>query len=178
MLFRSHDDFPITSSLDPVTLALLALLLAMAAAIWLLRERAPVVAFGLAWFFIGHLIESTVIPLEPMFEHRNYMALAGILLPVIYHVATYREHKLAYAGLSLFMLVFMLATSSRVLEWSSDELMHTQAVMDHPGSTRARTNMANMLSTQNRFQEAMAQLEAAEQVDPKDRKSTRLNSSH
>ncbi|HTR00030.1 MAG TPA: tetratricopeptide repeat protein [Candidatus Acidoferrum sp.] len=163
-----HDDFPVTSVLDPPTLALLVLLLAMVAAIWLLRERASVLAFGLAWFLLAHLLESTVIPLELMFEHRNYLALAGVMLPLVHYVAGYRERKLALALLGVFFAVFALQTFSRTLEWSNNELMHRQAVADHPGSTRARTDMANLLTTQGKFAEALEQLKVAEQNDPKD----------
>lgn len=39
--------------------------------------------FALGWFFAGHVIESTVLPLEPWFNHRNYLAIVGPLLAVL-----------------------------------------------------------------------------------------------
>ncbi|MEI7950845.1 MAG: hypothetical protein WCI66_11495 [Gammaproteobacteria bacterium] len=163
-----HDDFPLTTTLDPLTVLLLVLLLGMVAAIWLLRRKLPVLAFGLAWFLVSHMLESTIIPLELVFEHRNYLALAGILLPVIYLVSTYKEQKLALAVLGLFALVFLVQTFARVQEWSNEELMDGRAVADHPDSVRARTTMANLLTIQRKFAEAQAQLEAAVRIDPQD----------
>ncbi len=163
-----HDDFPVTAAFDPLTVLLLLLLVGTVAAIWLLRRRAPVLAFGLAWFLVSHMLESTIIPLELVFEHRNYLAVAGILLPVIYLVVSYKEQKLALALLGLFALVFLLQTFSRVQEWSNEELMDAQAVADHPDSSRARTTMANVLATQGKFDESKQQLEAAALIDPQD----------
>jgi len=163
-----HDDFPVTTSFDPLTLLLLALLLALVASIWLLRRRAPVLAFGLAWFLVSQLLESTIIPLELVFEHRNYLALAGILLPVVYYALSYKEFRLAVAGLSLFFLVFLLQTWTRVQEWSNEELLDQQAVTDHPRSSRARTTLANQYTIHGDFDRAMREIDAAAAIDPRD----------
>ena len=37
-------------------------------------------AFGIAWFLVGHSIESTVFSLELYFEHRNYFPGVGLFL--------------------------------------------------------------------------------------------------
>ncbi|MDX9995968.1 MAG: hypothetical protein RBS28_11655 [Rhodocyclaceae bacterium] len=47
---------------------------------WRMRIAAPLLSFGIAWFFAGHLLESTFLPLELVHEHRNYVPLLGILL--------------------------------------------------------------------------------------------------
>lgn len=49
--------------------------IATAAIFW--RRRYPLFAFAVLWFLTGHLIESTVIPLELYFEHRNYLPIIG-----------------------------------------------------------------------------------------------------
>ena len=72
-----HDDIALSTSLFTPWTTLPALL-GLAALIWLawwLRRRAPLVSFGIAWFFIGHALESTVLPLELAHEHRNYLPL-------------------------------------------------------------------------------------------------------
>ena len=43
----------------------------------------PLVSFGIAWFLVGHGMESTFLPLEIVHEHRNYLPLFGILLAVV-----------------------------------------------------------------------------------------------
>ncbi|TQE98130.1 MAG: hypothetical protein FKY71_15460 [Spiribacter salinus] len=47
-----------------------------------LRRRLPLYAAGIRFFLVGHLLESTFIPLELYFEHRNYLAGALLWLPV------------------------------------------------------------------------------------------------
>lgn len=163
-----HDDFPVTHGFDVGTSLLLSALILVVVAIFTLRKHAPVLAFGIAWFLTGHLLESTVIPLELVFEHRNYVAMAGLLLPVAYYVLRYRDAKLARPLLGFFLLIFMLQTHVRAREWSNEELMFVQAVADHPASPRARISLANKLTLLGRYGEAMEQLEAAAEADPKD----------
>lgn len=77
-----HDDIAVSSGLLmpwTTTFALLGLFV-LASLAWRWRERAPIAAFGLAWFLIGHAMESTFLPLELAHEHRNYLPLFGILL--------------------------------------------------------------------------------------------------
>lgn len=53
-----------------------------ATGLWLIRRK-PLVAFGLLLFVSGHLIESTVLPLELYFEHRNYLPSAGVVMVLV-----------------------------------------------------------------------------------------------
>jgi hypothetical protein len=75
-----YDDFPASAGLlQPwTTLASLAGLAGLVALAARLRTRAPWFAFGVFWFLAAHLLESTVLPLELVFEHRNYQASAGV----------------------------------------------------------------------------------------------------
>jgi protein O-mannosyl-transferase len=77
-----HDDFVVSSGLlsPPTTLISLAFLAAWAAAIFLLRRRLPLVALGMALYLAGHVMTATVIPLELVYEHRNYFASLGLLI--------------------------------------------------------------------------------------------------
>ncbi|MGY3265898.1 tetratricopeptide (TPR) repeat protein [Lysobacter sp. HA35] len=75
-----HDDMLVsTSSLQPATTlpSLIAVVLAISVA-WRWRRAAPALCAAVLFFFASHLIESTVIPLELYFEHRNYLA-AGLM---------------------------------------------------------------------------------------------------
>lgn len=74
-----YDDFALsTSLLQPwTTLAALAGWGALVAAAVALRRRAPVFSFAVAWYLVGHALESSFIPLELAFDHRNYAPLLG-----------------------------------------------------------------------------------------------------
>ena len=80
------DDYPVagppwTSAATAAALAGWCAALAVAFA-W--RTRLPFLAFAILWFLAGHLLESTVIPLELYFEHRNYLPLLGPVLALVW----------------------------------------------------------------------------------------------
>jgi protein O-mannosyl-transferase len=45
---------------------------------WWLRRRQPEISFAIAWFFLTLLVESSIIPLDPLFEHRLYLPVFGL----------------------------------------------------------------------------------------------------
>ena len=78
-----HDNFPITHALDGTTVLLLVGYVAAIVGAFALRQRAPWIGFGILWFFACHLLESTLIPLELVFEHRNYLAILGLCAALV-----------------------------------------------------------------------------------------------
>ena len=69
--------------LSPVTTLLGGgFLVGLLAAAWISRQRAPLVALGIVWFFISHALTSNLFSLELVFEHRNYFAIYTVLLAV------------------------------------------------------------------------------------------------
>lgn len=117
-----YDNYPVSRALasPPATLAGLALILVLAAVAVKARRRAPLVSFGIAWFFIGHALTSNVIPLELVFEHRNYAASFGLLLAGVDIVsrAAARLNLDAQASLALVAVVACASlTSIQVHTW-------------------------------------------------------------
>lgn len=88
-----HDDFQVSTGwLTPwTTLASALFLAALVAAIWWLRRRRPLAALGLALFFGCHLLTGTILPLELIYEHRNYFASFGLLLALVPLLAAPRK---------------------------------------------------------------------------------------
>ena len=143
-----HDDILISRSLfSPwTTLPAIAGLLLLAAGAFALRNRQPLLAFGIAFFFVGHAMESTIIPLELAFEHRNYLPMFGILLPLAYyaldsrlHVSSVRVRRIAFL---LLIILFAGLTASRAQQWGDTLQMRTLEVERHPRSVRAHTDLA------------------------------------
>jgi len=76
-----HDDLVASRGLfsPPVTaLAAAGLALALAGAIFVRKSR-PLPSFAVLWFLAGHVLESTVFPLNLYFEHRNYLPMMGVM---------------------------------------------------------------------------------------------------
>jgi hypothetical protein len=80
-----HDDFLISNGLlSPwTTLASIVFLAALISLIFWLRPRRPLAALGIALFLGCHLLTGTIIPLELIYEHRNYFASFGLLLAIV-----------------------------------------------------------------------------------------------
>ncbi len=125
----------------------------------LVRDKLPWVVFGLSWFFIGHLIESTVLPLELAFEHRNYTPSFGVVFVVV--IATYKLLNRANARRSVILLAAVLpqitlaaATHVRAGQWSSRDTLTALEVLHHPTSPRALRARGLALEIQGRPDEA------------------------
>jgi protein O-mannosyl-transferase len=80
-----HDDFRISTGLfaPAATLFSIAGLVGLAGAAILLRKRARLASLGIAWMLACHTLTGTVIPLELIYEHRNYFASIGVMLAVV-----------------------------------------------------------------------------------------------
>lgn len=122
-----HDGFPIQRTLDAITL-----IAAFGIALWaglalVLRIRAPLVGFGLIWYLTWHLMESSFLPLELVFEHRNYLALMGLMLALVagaakLYASTSLRTGILLSGLGLFALLSLNA-AARAFVWSDFTLM-------------------------------------------------------
>jgi hypothetical protein len=139
-----RDDFEFSTdalhpwSTIPAILAVLALLIAALR----LRQREPVVSLGLLWFFCAHALTSTILPLELVFEHRNYFASIGVLLAAARLVMPLGKPavRLRFARSMLVgglggLCAFSLALRAR--EWSDPVILAVTEAAQHPRSPRA-----------------------------------------
>ncbi len=135
-----HDDFVVSTGLvQPwTTLASMLALVALATTALVLRERRPLVALGILWFLAAHVLTATFIPLELVFEHRNYFSSAAVLLSAAALVAdafgTPRP-RIAAAGAFGLLCVFSLALRAR--DWSDPVRLAVAESSRHPTSPRA-----------------------------------------
>lgn len=158
-----HDDVVLSRSLfEPVSTAYAVtgwLLLVSACAVLLRWPAGRWLVFGIAWFVFGHSVESTVVPLELYFEHRNYFPTIGLVLAIgALYAAIARQWPepksplLACLGLWVLLLTFL--TSSQVQIWSNRSLLLLNHLNAHPHSARANVDMATEMAR-------LGQLEAA-----------------
>ena len=147
-----HDDIPVSRGLlQPAStafaLAGLASLVAIAAA---LRKRRPLVALGIAWFLCAQLLTATVIPLELVFEHRNYFASLGICLAVadLLLLAPRGDGMRRVGALLavLWLLLLGMTTALRAREWSDPLRFAASEATKHPQSPRATYDYARVLA--------------------------------
>lgn len=111
------------SLLDPpATLAaVIAWLLVIAASIGQLLRRPSLPAFGVLFFFGGHLLESSVFGLVLAYEHRNYLPSLGLLLGAIWAIRELVAHEKARAALYTLLIGLVgWQLSVRVATWSNE----------------------------------------------------------
>jgi hypothetical protein len=147
-----HDDFPLSTGLltPPSTLVALLGLALLATLVFVLRRKAPLTALGLAIFLIGHALESTVLPLLLVFEHRNYLPAAGLLLVVAdgFNRLATRWPSPLYKALPLLLLVGLgAATALRASQWGDPLTMLEWEVTHHPTSALARHHLGDAYAT-------------------------------
>jgi hypothetical protein len=143
-----HDDYVISRGLfaPPATALALGALLALGmAAIWL-RRRRPVMALGIAWFLAAQLLTATIIPLELVFEHRNYFASLGLMLALgdlfLLAPVTRTMRRAGIAAAALLLVLYAGLTTLRAREWQDPLRFALSEAAKHPMSPRASYDVA------------------------------------
>jgi hypothetical protein len=144
-----HDNFIISTGLwHPwTTLPCIVILAAMALLVPVLRKRWPLVSLGIALFFGAHLLTATILPLELVYEHRNYFASFGLLLAVIplLTIGIWRQAPqwtqsfvLARStALVTLMLLWTFETAITAIAWGSPLSLAESLASRAPNSPRA-----------------------------------------
>jgi tetratricopeptide (TPR) repeat protein len=150
-----HDDIAISRSLlQPwTTLPAVIGVVAAAAAAVVLRKRLPLVSFAVLFFLAGHALESSIFPLELVYEHRNYLPAIAPLFALAY-VPTVGASSISVSrGLlnvlvAAVLLVLSASTAMRAYDWSGFGRLILAEVENHPDSRRANFQYAQLLMEQ------------------------------
>lgn len=145
-----HDDIAVSHGLfQPIStiLALVALLAVVGVAVRF-RKEAPLIAFATFWYLGGHLLESSVIPLELVFEHRNYLPLYGPLVAAVCatgHALRNVPLRARVAVPVAFAMAFGTVTLGRSVDWKDSYSLRMALVRNHPNSPRSNYEAAAAL---------------------------------
>ncbi|GMV28436.1 MAG: hypothetical protein AMXMBFR59_05610 [Rhodanobacteraceae bacterium] len=140
-----NDDIAVsTGPLSPESTlpAILAVVLAIVMAVcW--RHRWPRLAAAVLFFFAGHVIESTVVPLEMYFEHRNYLPAALLFWPLAVLAAQPVERAFVRLSIAAVVLVGLaVMTKLHADLWSDGRQQAMVWASMMPNSPRAQANAA------------------------------------
>lgn len=173
MLGLYHDDFAISRSITSPWLTLPAVIgIAALATLALVALRfAPALAFGLLWFFLGHSIESTALPLELVHEHRNYLPSFGPILAAAYYATHPKllsriKPLLIYGFFALYVGLLGSATHARARHWSSEWDLYTTEARNHPNSARAHTMLGILYHDNKLYPAAEYEFQQAAALNP------------
>lgn len=171
-----HDDFEISRGLfAPITTAYAFLALAvLISSAFYLRKIQPVFSFAVLWFFSAHLLESTYLPLEPYFEHRNYLAMMGPLFAIFWYLNHFNSKLAAMqsrglvASIVAVLLWCATLTYQQATLWGNTLALHTRWALEKPASVRAQLSLADTLKYLNEPEIAMERLQVAHAHHPRE----------
>ena len=138
---------------------------AIAAVAW--RHRFPIASFAWLFFILAHLMESTTVPLELYFEHRNYLPAMFLGWPVAHALlrpGVYPRYRAAAAALLLGTL--LLLTHQRAITWGNPALLGALSAVDKTDSARAQVNAARQEIEQGNPVAGLARIRAVQHEQP------------
>jgi tetratricopeptide (TPR) repeat protein len=147
-----HDVVVSTSLLYPLTtLPSILLVAALVGLGFYLMPRKPFLSFAILFYFLNHLIESSIIPLELVFEHRNYLPsmflFAPLALALKWAINHYRSRRspMSYVLISAMVLWIVglgSGTFIRNMAWADEQTLWEDAMQKAPLSARPVHNLA------------------------------------
>jgi len=113
--------------------------------------KKPIIAFSIFFFFINHIIESTIIPLELIYEHRNYLPSFFLFFPVatgLIWLIDYFKKKNSFIQILLVLSIagvifsFCIGTIVRNRAWATEKTLWEDCIIKAPGLIRPYHNYA------------------------------------
>ena len=164
----AHDVALSTSLFQPPTTFISLLIIAgfVFAAICY-AKRFPLFSFCALWFFGNLIIESSVVALELVFEHRLYLpSMLAIFLAVVGAFRFIKSQWLCIGLLCTAAVVGSLWTYQRNAVWTDDLALWRDCVKKSPAKARAYTNLASALVRRGEWVEAVEHYQTALKLKP------------
>jgi tetratricopeptide (TPR) repeat protein len=151
-------DFDISKSLiEPWTTlpAILILVFIAGYALTIARKR-PLISFCILFFFLNHLIEGSFIPVELIYEHRNYIPSMLLFVPVaifILRMLDYFAYKKVISWLIVSGIIFLIFSQGHTVYMRNEVLKTDMAlwidnILKYPRLSRPHNNLGIIYTRQ------------------------------
>ena len=168
--FSLEHDLEISRSIfsPPDTLlAVIVISCLLVAGVALVKKR-RLFSFTLFWFFGNLLIESTIIPLELIFEHRMYLPSMFLCLCIAAISFRYLKKKGLALGVMVSMAIFFsFWTFERNRIWADPLEFHKSNAINAPGNWRAHYNYGLELYKKGLYRQAVEQFDETLRLEPR-----------
>jgi tetratricopeptide (TPR) repeat protein len=172
-------DYPVYQSLfnPEVALSVVFLVALIVAGFFVLKRYQGVepgvrlITFGLLWFFLNLVLESSVIPLSNViYEHRLYLPSAGLILLVVtvFYIGADRlksNARAAAAVLSVVVAILGSAAYARNRVWTDEISLWKDVVSKSPYKVKGHINLGNAYLTNDNNDMAMEHYQTALTLD-------------
>ena len=152
---------PVTTLISMVTITGLIVLSILTA------KREPVLSYAILWYFGNLVIESSVIGLELVFEHRNYLPSMFVILAMV--ALVFRYVKPIWPGVIFLCVVGTLLTVwtfERNKVWADELLLYQDCAEKSPAKARPHNNLGAVLLRRGRLKEAVDEFQTALGLKP------------
>ena len=131
-----------------------------------LRNRAPRISFGIVWFFLTLAVESSFIPLDPLFVHRLYLPLVGFVIVAmdVLMRLPWRVPMLAFC--CVVISVYAVVAWNRNALWNDPVAFYEDNLRKAPHSERVRNLLAEQYLLRGRDSDAKRMLVEAIRINP------------
>lgn len=169
---HQHDDIALSTSIFVpwTTLPAIFGILTLLALSFYFRRLSPLLGLGIFWFFTGHLMESTIYPLEIAHEHRNYLPSFGFALGImsVFVSSNFTPQRKRLIWIVFFGIVIALTsvTAIRSTQWANHNNFYRYETVHHPESARIQAGYSSLLYVQKRFAEAETAAHKAANLAP------------
>ena len=162
-------DFSVSKSFfeGPTMLSFFLILLILLAAFGM-RQKKPLISFGIFFFFITLSVESSVIPIPHLiFEHRLYLPSVGFCLTLCLALYELLKNIRIFTLIGVCIcLVFSYLTIERNKVWQNEITLWEDAVRKSSRKARPYDNLGSAYLKAGRYKEARAALQKALSMDP------------
>lgn len=157
------------SLVEPITtlFSLLIIIGLISLAIYLARKH-RLISFCILWFFINLTVESSIVGLEMIFEHRLYLPMFGFVVIVSSLLCHFSSKKQLWAMVICAIITMSLATAAYVRNrvWQNGMTLWSDVLSKNSQSHRAHCNLGGALEKQGRLNEAIEYYLAALRINP------------
>jgi tetratricopeptide (TPR) repeat protein len=159
----------------PSTLLSIVFLAALFSGAVAIRRKAPALALSVLFFLAGHLLESTVVPLELYYEHRNYLPALLMFWPLALWLTGDGQAIAIRRGLAILLPLMLAAmTHANADLWGDAQEQALVWAEKNPDSPRAQAYAASAERSLGRPDLAAARMQRVK-VPPQEEIQIALN---
>ena len=163
-----HEFMVSTSLIDPITtlFSLTAIAGTVGAAIYF-AKKAPLISFCILWFFGNLVIESSVLDLEIIFEHRIYLPSSMLIFMLVSLAFKYiKPRQLCIAVLCILVAGGTFWTYQRNNVWGDAIALWRDCVAKSPNKARPYNNLGVALTHAGQVDAAIKNYNIALKINP------------
>ncbi len=159
---------------DPWTTmpAILFILLVNCYALYISRKQ-PLISFAIIFFFLNHLIEGSIIPLELIYEHRNYIPSMFLFVPVallLVYVLDFFSRRKTIQFLVIILTLFIFVSQGHTV-YMRNEIVGQNLTLwfdnaqKAPNLSRVHNNLGNAFLEYGLRSDALNEFKKAQNVN-------------